>query len=121
MIRSRENTTRRYWKQLENQAVREGTPRAEAKMIRINSRRMFKYGGTVVFHGDGTSTYYAIGEGPGEDFIVQTGVGVDLYARELLDDITFAEKLAAEKNSASINALSNEIMFQRLQGKQDDN
>ena len=117
-----DNTSRRVWKFMENDAVRNGKSRTDAKHDCKQLRKMFQYGGSVIADCNGRCVYVP----PGED-IVQYGVGVSHFADRLLDDlskqdnVSFSEHLAETKWSQGVNQMGNQIMFDRLIGANNAN
>lgn len=75
-------TTRRVWKKLENQDVRGGRSRADAKHDCKQMRKMFRYGGVVLMDCNGKAVWYK-----GKDDINQAWVGVEKYCEELLEGV----------------------------------
>ena len=117
-----DNTSRRLWKMLENQEVRDGMSRADAKHDCKQVRKMFRYGGLVVNDINGRAVYVPPGK-----HITQYGTGVKLYAEQLLVDLSqhtivpFSEHLAETKYSDSINQHTNKVLFERLCGVENAN
>lgn len=95
-----DNTSRRLWKMLENQEVRDGMSRADAKHDCKQFRKMFRYGGSVVNDINGRAVYVP----PGKHTIVP-----------------FSEHLAETKYSDSINQHTNKVLFERLCGVENAN
>lgn len=107
---------------LENQEVRDGMSRADAKHDCKQFRKMFRYGGSVVNDINGRAVYVPPGK-----HITQYGTGVKLYAEQLLVDLSqhtivpFSEHLAETKYSDSINQHTNKVLFERLCGVENAN
>jgi hypothetical protein len=97
-----DNTSRRVWKMLENDEVRNGKSRADAKHDCKQMRKMFRYGGSIIEDCNGRAVYVPLGQ-----TVQQIGLGVK----------TLAEEMALKMYSDNVNDFANQVMFERLTGQ----